>query len=214
MPVVYACICPIAAPPEGSRTAEALQRVIDELSAHEPEVIIFVAPGPAGASKIGIYSTESQLSAALAAEAKKGALPVERLIRWSGSGLVLPIDAQLRIATCAVDPRYHFDLGRTVARALEALGQRTALVCAVGLATTPGTRFDEHYRRAIAAWDVKALVQMDPSFRRRAGERAVAQTAVLMGALGGCRVQPRELAHEDGHIVTVVDVLGARRRPV
>jgi aromatic ring-opening dioxygenase LigB subunit len=93
------------------------------------------------------------------------------------------------------------------------------LVCEVELArgADPATGvFDKQYRRAIEDWDVKWLVGLDRELRRRAGEDAVAQTAVLMGALSPYRIQPRVLAYErssaGGQLVAAIDVLGLRRR--
>lgn len=213
MPIVYACVCPIAPPPEDSRTSDALRRVADELSGYEPDLVLFIAPAASGATKIGVFASDNTLSDLLVAEAKKDAVPVEQLIRWTGGEPPVPIGAaatQLLIATCSLDPRVHFGFGRAAARAIEPLQRRTAIVCAVEL-SKENAQFNDHYRRAIASWDVKSLVNMDASFRRAARERAVAQTAVLMGALGGYRIQPRVLSYESGQIVAAIDVLGSRR---
>jgi aromatic ring-opening dioxygenase LigB subunit len=79
-----------------------------------------------------------------------------------------------------------------------------------------GKVFDDQYRRAIEAWDVKWVTHLDSSFRRRAAEDAAPQTAVLMGALSGYRVQPRILSYEGpfgvGYLVAAIDVLGVRRK--
>jgi hypothetical protein len=213
MPIVYACIVPTTLATEGSRTNDALLRVADELSGYEPGLVLFIAPAASGATKIGVFSSDNTLPELLMAEAKRDAVPVERLIRWTAGEPLVPIDAavtRLLIATCSLDPRVHFDFGRAAARAIESVERRVAIVCAVELSKS-NAQFDEHYRRAIASWDVKALVNMDPSFRERAGEHAVAQTALLMGALGGYRIQPRELVYEPGQIVAAIDVLGPRR---
>ncbi len=212
MPIVYACICPITPPPEDGRTSDALRRVGEELAEYEPELVLFIAPAASGATKIGIFSSDSGLSDVVVAEARKGALPVEQLIRWTGGEPPIPLETAslVHIATCALEPRVHFGFGRTVARAIEPLDRRVAIVCAAELSKA-NAQFNEHYRRAIASWDVKSLVNMDASFRRAAGERAVAQTALLMGALGGYRIQQRELSYEAGQIVAAIDVLGSRR---
>jgi hypothetical protein len=189
-----------------------LRRVADELSGYELELVTFVAPAASGATKIGVLSTGNTLSERLVAEAKKDAVPAEQLLRWSAGEPLAPIPhaALLRIATCGLDPRLHFEFGRAAARAIEPLDQRIAIVCAVELSST-NAQFNDHYRRALAAWDVKSMVNMDASLRRTARERAVAQTALLMGALGGYRIQPRELSYEAGQIVAAIDVLGSRR---
>jgi hypothetical protein len=71
--------------------------------------------------------------------------------------------------------------------------------------------FERHYQRAIEEWDVRWLAGLDAESRRLAGEDAVAQTAVLMGALSGARISARLLAHEAGALVAAIEVLGPRR---
>ncbi len=211
MPIVYACICPTAPLPENS-PPDALRRITEELSGYEPDLVLFIAPAASGATKIGVFASDSTLSELVVAEAKRDAVPVEHLIRWIAGELPIALaDASLlRIATCSLDPRQHFELGRAAARAIEPLERRVAVVCAVEL-SKGNVQFDDHFRRAIASWDVKSMVNMDAPFRRSAHERAVAQTALLMGALGGYRIQPRELSYEAGQIVAAIDVLGTRR---
>lgn len=212
MPIVYACICPITAPTDESRTSDALRRITDELSGYEAELILIIAPAARGASKIGVFATEHALSESIIAEAKTDAVPVEHLMRWTAGEPLVAIDAPSHayIATCGLDPRRHFELGRAAARAIESLGQRIAIVCVVELSKA-NAQFNDHYRRALAAWDVKSMVNMVASFRRAARERAVPQTALLMGALGGYRLQPRELSYEADQVVIAIDVLGSRR---
>lgn len=213
MPIVYACICPTTLPEEDSRAADALRRVADELSGYEPELVLFIAPAASGATKVGVFAVDHTLAERLVAEAKKDAVPVEQLLRWSAAEPPLPVATdvtRLSIATCSVDVRQHFEFGQAAARAFATLDQRVAIVCAVGL-SKDGGRFDEHYRRALASWDVKSMVNMDAPFRRTARERAVAQTALLMGVLGGYRLQTRVLSSEAGQIVVAIDVLGSRR---
>jgi hypothetical protein len=213
MPIVYACICPTAPPTEDSRTSDALRRVADELSGYEPELALFIAPARSGATKVGVFASDNTISDAVATEAKADALPVEHLLRWTAGAppLALAADvATLSIATCGLDPRQHFEFGRAAARAIEPLERRIAIVCAIELSKA-NAQFNDHCRRALASWDVKSLVNMDASFRRAAREHAVAQVSLLMGALGGYRLQPRELSYEAGQIVAAIDVLGTRR---
>jgi len=216
MPVVYACIVPIAEPTEENRTAEALRRVADELSGYEPELVVVIAPAASGASKVGVYTSDQTLSELLVAEAKRDAVPVEHMMRWTLGDAPIAINAASRayVATCGLDPRQHFEFGRAAARALESLDQRVAVVCTVDL-SKGNERFDAQYRRALASWDVKSMVNTDVPSRRSARERAVVQTALLMGLLGGYRVQPRELCYEPaptgGYIVAAIDVLGRRK---
>ena len=216
MPIAYACICPTTPPQSETITSDALRRVADELSGYEPELVLVIAPAASGASKIGVFASDSTLLDRIVVEAKKNAVPVERLLRWTIGEPALAVDAPERayIATCGLDPRLHFEFGRAAARAIESLEQRIAVVCAVQL-SKGNQRFDAQYRRALASWDVKSMVNTDVPSRRSARERAVPQTALLMGVLGGYRVQPRELSHESsptgGYFVAAIDVLGPRR---
>ncbi len=65
---------------------------------------------------------------------------------------------------------------------------------------------------------MKWLVRLDSAYRRDAAENSVPQTAVLMGALSGYRIQPRLLSYESpfgvGRLVAAIDVLGPRRKAV
>jgi hypothetical protein len=212
MPIVYACIVPVSSPLEGDALATALERVSEELSLYETDLAVFIAPGASGRTKLGVTNAEGDLLDAILASTARDALPVERLMRWHDAEPVVGLGTRrLRIATCSVEPRVHFEFGRAVARTLAAAAERIAIVCAVEISKSGG-RFDERYRRALAAWDVKSIVNTDAASRRAAGERAIAQTALLMGVLGGYRVQPRELAYNDGRIVAAIDILGRRKR--
>ena len=127
----------------------------------------------------------------------------------------------LRMATCRLEPRFHFELGQAVGRALTRYDRLVAIVCSADLGHAlqahqrTGRLFDEQYQRAIAAWDVKWLVRLESDYRRDAAEDGVPQTAVLMGALSGYRIQPRLLSYESpfgvGRLVAAIDVLGPRR---
>jgi hypothetical protein len=215
MAVAYACIVPIDAPVESSRAGEALSRVSQELAGYRPGQTVLVAPGASGATKIGVQGDDTELVSRLVAKAKERTVPTETLRRWSGDEpLIALATPSLCIATCALEPRLHFEFGRAASSVLDPDDPPSAIVCAVQLSKDQA-HFDTHYRRALEPWDVKSIVNMDSSLRSAARERAIAQTALLMGALGGYRIQPRELAYEPsasgGYIVAAVDVLGRRK---
>ena len=238
MPIVYACIVPSAnAVDEASRTAGALRRVAEELRALEPETALVVTSrGGAQRSTMGVVTapqiegidTDAELAERVLAEARASEVHVVALPRWDGGldglaalGEALARARLLAIATARLSPREHFELGRAIARALEGYERHVAIVCAAGLSRAtapdePGRAFDKHYRHAVEEWDVKWLVALDSETRRRAAEDAVAQTAVLMGALSGSRIQPRVLSYEApdgaGELVAAIDVLGPRRK--
>jgi aromatic ring-opening dioxygenase LigB subunit len=252
MPIVYACICPRSFAlvrddePQAARTIAALRRVAEELAAYRPETALLVSStGTAPRGAIGVYvgrdlagfSADQELAARIQSEAAKDGVPVESLRRWNGgleAGCATPLsffrealtDARLLpIVAARLAPRFHFEFGRAIGRAVTSDERRVALICAGDLshALEPGTPgydrtgrvFDEHYRRAIESWDVKWLVHLDSDVRQRAAEEAVAQTAVLMGALSPYRIQSRVISYEApagaGLLVAAIDVLGPRR---
>ena len=183
------------------------------------------------------FETDQELAELILEEAAKAEVRLVPLRRWDGGldwGCTVPLyylqeamtEARLLPMTVSLlEPRFHFELGRAIGRALERYERPVAFICSADLShALPGAPkghhpagkiFDEHYRRAIDAWDVKWLVRLDSTFRREAAEDAVPQTAVLMGALSGYRVQPRVLSYEGpfgvGYLVAAIDVLGPRR---
>jgi aromatic ring-opening dioxygenase LigB subunit len=252
MPLVYACICPRSFAivrddeAQAGRTIAALRRVAEELAAYRPETALLVSSaGAAPRGAIGVFvgrdlagfSADQELAARIQSEAAKDGVPVETFRRWDGgreAGCATPLyffhealtgARLLPIVVSRLEPRFHFEFGRAIGRAVTSDEQRVALICAADLsrALEPGTPgydrtgrvFDEHYQRAIENWDVKWLVHLDSDMRRRAAEDAVAQTAVLMGALSPYRIQPRVLSYEApdgaGLLVAAIDVFGPRR---
>jgi hypothetical protein len=214
MPIVYACIVPITATPAGGRIGDALQRIAEELAGYEPELLVFVGPTTGGATRIGVHGGY-KLAEGIVAEAKTYDLPTESLRRWSGDEPIFPLDVpSLRVAACALEPRAHFEFGRAAGRVIDTDERRIVTICAVEL-SRGSVQFDKHYRRALESWNVKSMAGMESSFRRNARERAVAQTALLMGSLGAYQVQARELCYEPsasgGYIVAAIDILGRRR---
>lgn len=231
MPLVYACICPHEAAPEGSRTAGALQRVAEELAAFEAETGLLVtsregqreAIGVLTAPRAGEHETDKALAHGVLAQAATAGVRTTELRRWDAP-LPYPTEtlagAQVVVVTTSwLEPRAHFELGRAAGRAIAEHERRVAIFCAAELSRgndpTAGV-FDRQYRRAIEDWDVKWLVGLDREFRHRAGEDAVAQTALLMGALSGSRLQSRVLSYEaaegGGRLVAAIEVLGRRMR--
>lgn len=235
MPLVYACICP-RAPDDAPPIGDALRTVGEELMAHRPDTVIIVDASGVPGQAIGVlisreasvggraHDADHELSERVIERANAAALPVETLRGWDGDidvGCALPEDARIvPIAVARLEPRFHFELGRALGGALEGEERRVAIACVVELSRAlrePAVRiFNQHYRRAIEAWHVKWLVGLDTDVRRRAGEDAVAQTALLMGALSAYRIQPRMLAYEasedSGQLVAAIDVVGARRK--
>ena len=184
------------------------------------------------------FQTDQELAGRIQHEAKKTDVRLAPLRRWDGGldwGCTVPLyylrdalgDASLLPMTISwLEPRFHFELGRAIGRALADYNRRVVFICSADLshALFPGAPsgyhpagklFDEHYRRAIEEWDVKWLVHLESEFRRHAAEDAVPQTAMLMGALGDYRIQPRVLSYEGpfgvGYLVAAIDVLGPRR---
>jgi hypothetical protein len=215
MPVVYACIVPSGS---STRTRAALEVVETELSNSDAGVTVLIAARkPGQAIGVGSSPDAEELADLMlrAAEAeliptveRRGEVVVPEAIA-AGIG-ELP---RIGITTSRLQPRFHFEFGRVIGRVLSEREERAAVVCEVGLASDrAGRAFGERYRRALEAWDVKWLVGLDPETRRLAGESCVAQTAVLMGALSWCRIQPRVLHYDEnaGVLVATIDVLGRR----
>lgn len=185
------------------------------------------------------YATDQELAARIQEEATQDDVRLKPVPRWDGAGdwgyagplyhlrAALETSRLLVITASPLAPRFHFDAGRAIGRALASHDRRVALICSAQLSHARGAGaasrydpagrvFDERYRRAIEAWDVKWLVGLEAQFRRHAAEGAVAQTALLMGALSGSRIQPRVLSYEAplgaGELVAAIDVVGKRGR--
>ncbi len=231
MPLVYACISPTDLDPAARRTVDAVQKLIEELSLAQLETAVLIAGQSAVARQsIGLDAGDSDrthaLSKRIAEEAHRDTIPLATIRHGERPSILEHLSGALdgsellTITTSSLSIRFHFDFGRALGRALKLDEARTAVVCAVRLASTSEARrarqFDTHYRKAIEEWDVKWLTHIDPSFRRDAAEACVPQTAVLMGALSGYRIQPRVLSYEaptgTGLLVAAIDVLGPRRK--
>ncbi len=185
------------------------------------------------------FETDQELVERIREEAAKDDVRLVTLRRWDGGldwGCTVPLyylrkalsgARLLPMTVSCLEPRFHFDLGRAISRALAGYERRVAFVCSADLshALFPGAPngydpagklFDKQYRRAIEAWDVKWLLHLDSGFRGRAAEDAVPQTAILMGTLSGYSIQPRVLSYEApfgvGYLVAAIDVLGPRRK--
>ncbi len=194
-----------------------------------------------GAPEVGFtFETDQELAGHIQEEAASEDIRLVALRRWDGGldwGCTVPLyylsasggmaeASLLPMTPSPLEPRFHFEFGRAIGRAVEGYERRVAFVCSADLshALSPdaperydpaGKVFDERYRRTIEEWDVKWLVGLDSDFRTHAAEDAVAQTAILMGALSGCRIQSRVLSYEApfgvGYLVAAIDILGTRR---
>lgn len=230
MPLVYACICPTDLDPVATRTVDAVQKLIEELSLAQLETVVLIAGQSAVARQsIGLEAGDSDrtraLSKRIAEEAHRDTIPLATVRHAERPPILEHLRGALggaevvAITTSSLSIRFHFDFGQALGRALERYDARTAVVCTATLASTsearPARLFDTHYRKAIEEWDVKWLTHIDSSFRRDAAEACVPQTAVLMGALSGYRIQPRVLSCEaptgTGLLAAAIDVLGPRR---
>ena len=253
MAIVYACIRPRMPCDEAehARTAAAIRRVAEELASHRPEVLILItSPSPASRDKIGVLTaeeislggepdqltlaTDGELGERILAEAAKETLPVAPIHRLKGGQLgdvpslaeALADTRFVVTVTARLTPRFHFDFGHSIARALAGDERRVACLCLADLEIAPpaGGRdeysparrvFAERYRRVFDKWDVKWLTGLDSGYRQEAREDAVSQTAVLMGALSSYRIEPRVLSYEPladvGQLVAAIDVAGLRR---
>jgi len=108
-----------------------------------------------------------------------------------------------------------------VRRAVDRLDKRVAIIASADLSHAltrdapsgydpMGRAFDEQIQKVVANWDVKAVLEMEDSFRHRAAEDTVPSLSFLMGALDGLKVKPRVLSYEGpfgvGYLVAAIDV--------
>ncbi|MEX2159340.1 MAG: hypothetical protein WEB04_08060 [Dehalococcoidia bacterium] len=224
MPIAYACIIP-PSPIAAARVSDATDLVLQELASQGAECALVIVAATGRGVSIGVGAeSNDDLAREIVAEAKAATLPVD----WAPRATVPePLAGALggarlvTVQTSSLSAREHFEFGRAVSRALERYEPKVAIVCIARLSTAlgpgePGRTFDARYQRAIEDWDVKWLAALDWNARRRVGEDAVAQTAVLMGALAGSRIERRVLAYEEsegaGAVVAAIDVLGPRRK--
>jgi AmmeMemoRadiSam system protein A len=118
-------------------------------------------------------------------------------------------------------PRYHYKMGQSMGRALDASGRRVVIICSADLShcllpgapggyNPAGREFDEAFQDAVATWDVDWVLGAEREFRIRAAEDAISQTAMLMGALSEHRLRPRVLSYEGpfgvGYMVAAIEV--------
>lgn len=218
------------------------------ISSHGParsDVLgVLLAPDAAGSfAEFGahhpVYHFENdvELAERLQAEARAEGGIIAGLNQWGHGldwGCLVPLHylagglegtKVMPLVISGAPPERHFQAGHALARAVEAIGRRVAIVCSADLShalspTAParydpaGLLFDERYREAVARWDVHWMLHTEETFRRHAAEDAVRQTAVLMGCLSDYRIQPRVLAYDApfgvGYLVATIEVPGVR----
>lgn len=194
-----------------------------------------------GAASVAFrFENDLDLVEAIRLEARTAEVPLTTLAHWGRGldwGCTVPLyylrDALegvplVPMTISLLDARRHYAFGQAIARALDRLERRALFVCSADLshALMPGAPngydpagrlFDEKYCRAIAEWHVHWVLTADQQFRRHAAEDAIPQTAVLMGALSGCRLLPRVFSYEGpfgvGYMVAGIDILGPREQP-
>jgi AmmeMemoRadiSam system protein A/AmmeMemoRadiSam system protein B len=116
----------------------------------------------------------------------------------------------------------HFEFGRALRRAAERSGRRVAVVASGDLShrlipAAPagydpmGEVFDRKLTEAIAAYDIRAIMDLDRTLVDRAGECGLRSIVILLGALDGLEVKPDVLSYEGpfgvGYLVASFDVL-------
>jgi AmmeMemoRadiSam system protein A len=187
------------------------------------------------------YQNDLNAVKLLREEAERARLPLILIDDWHDGlaagldwGCTVPLyylragvgDARLVPMTPAyLSPQRHYSMGQAIGRALERLGKRVAIICSADLShclspgapggySPAGHSFDERYQQVIADWDVSWILEAELDFRRRAGEDAVPQTAMLMGALDHLRVRPRVLSYQGpfgvGYLVAAIDLPGEK----
>jgi len=186
------------------------------------------------------FQNDVEAASLIREEAQRAGVPLEPLEHWryrdsTGRwcdgldwGCTVPLyylrssltEAKLvPLSVSYLPQQQHFALGQAVARATERLGKRVAIIASADLSHNlnygpPGPLFDEKIQKAIAEWDVRAVLEMSADFRQEAAEDAVPSLSFLMGALDGLTARPRVLSYEGpfgvGYLVAAVDIEGAR----
>jgi AmmeMemoRadiSam system protein A/AmmeMemoRadiSam system protein B len=173
------------------------------------------------------------VAAAIRKDAEDAGLPLEGIVHWRDGldwGCAVPLYylrhglGEARVVPMCISflpPQQHFTLGQAVRRAGDRLSKRVAIIASADLShaltrDAPsgydplGQTFDEQIQKAVADWDVKAVLGMEDAFRQRAAEDAVPSLSFLMGALDGLKVKPRVLSYEGpfgvGYLVAAIDV--------
>ena len=170
---------------------------------------------------------------ALLAEARRREIPVQPLDRWNTDdhSAWVPLhylqDAApaARVAALTVSflrPHDHYALGCAIASVVTASAKRVAIIASadgshVLKADGPygfnpaGPRWEEQFQRALADWDLDAVLGFEDDLRREAAEDSVPSIAMLMGALSTNDVRPQIVATEApwgvGYTTALIDVL-------
>ncbi len=188
-----------------------------------------------GAANVRLrFRSDPELAQAIRTEAERAGLAVDLSDRWDGGldwSATVPLyylkpalaDAKLvPMNVSLLSPEQHFEFGKAVRRAADVPGRRVAVIASADLSHRlshdgpygfhpAGPTFDRLIRDAVEAWDPKAIMALDESFREDAGEDAVSSLSFLMGALEGLRVRPRILSYEApfgvGYMVALIDIL-------
>ncbi len=179
------------------------------------------------------FPGDPDVAAAIREEAERAGLPLEVSGHWNG-GLDWSCTVPLYYLRSGMEgarlvpmnisflpPRDHFELGRAVRRAVDRLGRRVAIVASAELSHRlsddgpygfhpAGPELDRRVQKAVARWDVGAILGMDVALREAAGDDAVPSISFLMGALDGLPVRPRVLSYEGpfgvGYMVAAVEI--------
>jgi AmmeMemoRadiSam system protein A len=121
----------------------------------------------------------------------------------------------------------HFAFGQALRRTADRLGKRVAIIASGDLShrllpgapagyDPEGKTFDEKLVAAIASYDVKAILNLDPRLIDRAGQCGLHSIVILLGALEGLEVKPEVLSYEGpfgvGYLVASFEVK-ARSNP-
>ena len=120
------------------------------------------------------------------------------------AGVDCPI---LRIGLSGFSPLDHYQLGRSIAQAVENLGRRAVFIASGDLShklkedgpygfAPEGPEFDRQVTEAMAAGDFLRFLTIDPIFCDRAAECGLRSFQIMAGTLDGLAVEAKLLSYE------------------
>ncbi|MFA6429009.1 MAG: AmmeMemoRadiSam system protein B [Patescibacteria group bacterium] len=111
------------------------------------------------------------------------------------------------LANSLLDGKAHYEFGRQMKRVIHAEDRRVAIIASADLShhsneqspqgmRPEGKLFDDTVRQKVLAMDAPGLLALDANTLEKAGQCGYKPIAMLLGALEGMNVTPKELSYE------------------